>query len=165
MIRYQVKSNYFWPRTKNKTKRGTFRSITTSQWVAITNHVPSVPEIKKNYDISISPFYNHYGNPSSGCGVSWSSNTGDWAGKPAPGKHCCLFLTMAAEIHSRPQTARPVLLNKIEGHTDAVNAAVLIPKEDGVITVSEDRWAAANGSVTKVASGIRLFTGQYTQSG
>uniref|UniRef100_A0A3P9P140 WD repeat and FYVE domain containing 1 n=1 Tax=Poecilia reticulata TaxID=8081 RepID=A0A3P9P140_POERE len=46
---------------------------------------------------------------------------------------------MAAEIHSRPQTARPVLLNKIEGHSDTVNAAVLIPKEDGVITVSEDR--------------------------
>lgn len=46
---------------------------------------------------------------------------------------------MAAEIHSRPQTARPVLLNKIEGHTDAVTAAVLIPKEDGVITISEDR--------------------------
>lgn len=49
------------------------------------------------------------------------------------------FQTMAAEIHSRPQTARPILLNKIEGHSDAVNAAVLIPKEDGVITVSEDR--------------------------
>uniref|UniRef100_A0A8C5BSM3 WD repeat and FYVE domain containing 1 n=1 Tax=Gadus morhua TaxID=8049 RepID=A0A8C5BSM3_GADMO len=46
---------------------------------------------------------------------------------------------MAAEIHSRPQTSRPVLLNKIEGHSDGVNAAVLIPKEDGVITVSEDR--------------------------
>uniref|UniRef100_A0A673LAM1 WD repeat and FYVE domain-containing protein 1-like n=1 Tax=Sinocyclocheilus rhinocerous TaxID=307959 RepID=A0A673LAM1_9TELE len=46
---------------------------------------------------------------------------------------------MAAEIHSRPQSSRPVLLNKIEGHSDGVNAAVLIPKEDGVITVSEDR--------------------------
>ncbi|KAG7471074.1 hypothetical protein MATL_G00120560 [Megalops atlanticus] len=46
---------------------------------------------------------------------------------------------MAAEIHSRPQSSRPVLLNKIEGHQDAVNAAILIPKEDGVITVSEDR--------------------------
>ncbi|XP_043558028.1 WD repeat and FYVE domain-containing protein 1-like [Chiloscyllium plagiosum] len=46
---------------------------------------------------------------------------------------------MAAEIHSRMQTSRPVLLNKIEGHQDTVNAAVLIPKEDGVITVSEDR--------------------------
>uniref|UniRef100_A0A673HXA4 WD repeat and FYVE domain containing 1 n=1 Tax=Sinocyclocheilus rhinocerous TaxID=307959 RepID=A0A673HXA4_9TELE len=46
---------------------------------------------------------------------------------------------MAAEIHSRPQNSRPVLLNKIEGHSDGLNAAVLIPKEDGVITVSEDR--------------------------
>ncbi|ROJ25388.1 WD repeat and FYVE domain-containing protein 1 [Anabarilius grahami] len=46
---------------------------------------------------------------------------------------------MAAEIHSRPQSSRPVLLNKIEGHSDSVNTAVLIPKEDGVITVSEDR--------------------------
>uniref|UniRef100_A0AAY4EAJ7 FYVE-type domain-containing protein n=1 Tax=Denticeps clupeoides TaxID=299321 RepID=A0AAY4EAJ7_9TELE len=46
---------------------------------------------------------------------------------------------MAAEIHSRPQSSRPVLLNKIEGHQDAVAAAVLIPREDGVITVSEDR--------------------------
>ncbi|KPP70056.1 hypothetical protein Z043_111147, partial [Scleropages formosus] len=46
---------------------------------------------------------------------------------------------MAAEIHSRPQSSRPVLVNKIEGHQDAVNAAVLIPKEDGLITVSEDR--------------------------
>ncbi|XP_041069089.1 WD repeat and FYVE domain-containing protein 1 [Carcharodon carcharias] len=46
---------------------------------------------------------------------------------------------MAAEIHSRMQTSRPVLLSKIEGHQDTVNAAVLIPKEDGVITVSEDR--------------------------
>lgn len=62
--------------------------------------------------------------------------------KSGRGKHCSLrSTTMAAEIHSRPQTARPVLLNKIEGHSDAVTGAVLIPKEDGVITVSEDRWA------------------------
>uniref|UniRef100_A0A9L0JEE4 WD repeat and FYVE domain containing 1 n=1 Tax=Equus asinus TaxID=9793 RepID=A0A9L0JEE4_EQUAS len=46
---------------------------------------------------------------------------------------------MAAEIHSRPQSSRPVLLSKIEGHQDAVTAALLIPKEDGVITASEDR--------------------------
>ncbi|XP_026779803.1 WD repeat and FYVE domain-containing protein 1 isoform X2 [Pangasianodon hypophthalmus] len=46
---------------------------------------------------------------------------------------------MAAEIHSRPQSSRPILLNKIEGHQDSVTAAILIPKEDGVITVSEDR--------------------------
>ncbi|CAG06391.1 unnamed protein product, partial [Tetraodon nigroviridis] len=51
---------------------------------------------------------------------------------------------MAAEIHSRPQTARPVLLNKIEGHSDAVTGAVLIPKEDGVITVSEDSTGPAS---------------------
>ncbi|XP_025785976.1 WD repeat and FYVE domain-containing protein 1 [Puma concolor] len=46
---------------------------------------------------------------------------------------------MAAEIHSRPQSSRPVLLSKIEGHQDAVTTALLIPKEDGVITASEDR--------------------------
>lgn len=46
---------------------------------------------------------------------------------------------MAAEIHSRAQSSRPVLLNKIEGHLDMVNAAILLPKEDGVITVGEDR--------------------------
>lgn len=46
---------------------------------------------------------------------------------------------MAAEIHSRPQSRRPVLLSKVEGHQDAVSAALLIPKEDGVITAGEDR--------------------------
>ncbi|KAL7990857.1 hypothetical protein Chor_014287 [Crotalus horridus] len=46
---------------------------------------------------------------------------------------------MAAEIHSRPQSSRPVLLSKIEGHQDAVSAALVIPKEDGIITASEDR--------------------------
>ncbi|XP_044288623.1 WD repeat and FYVE domain-containing protein 1 isoform X1 [Varanus komodoensis] len=46
---------------------------------------------------------------------------------------------MAAEIHSRPQSSRPVLLSKIEGHQDAVSAALIIPKEDGIITASEDR--------------------------
>uniref|UniRef100_A0A8C2E051 WD repeat and FYVE domain containing 2 n=1 Tax=Cyprinus carpio TaxID=7962 RepID=A0A8C2E051_CYPCA len=46
---------------------------------------------------------------------------------------------MAAEIHQRPQTRKPVLLNKIEGFQDVVNTAVIIPKEDGVISVSQDR--------------------------
>ncbi|EMP37278.1 WD repeat and FYVE domain-containing protein 1 [Chelonia mydas] len=46
---------------------------------------------------------------------------------------------MAAEIHARPQSSRPVLLSKVEGHQDAVSAALLIPKEDGLITASEDR--------------------------
>uniref|UniRef100_A0A8C0FXT7 Uncharacterized protein n=1 Tax=Chelonoidis abingdonii TaxID=106734 RepID=A0A8C0FXT7_CHEAB len=47
---------------------------------------------------------------------------------------------MAAEIHARPQSSRPVLLSKVEGHQDAVSAALLIPQEDGLITASEDRW-------------------------
>lgn len=72
-----------------------------------------------------------YGIP--GCG--WSSPALSWLEIIGRRK-----TAMAAEIHSRPQSSRPVLLNKIEGHSDAVNAAVLIPKEDGVITVSEDRY-------------------------
>ncbi|CAB1347127.1 unnamed protein product, partial [Coregonus sp. 'balchen'] len=46
---------------------------------------------------------------------------------------------MAAEIQPKPQTRTPVLLNKIEASQDVVNTAVIIPKEDGVISVSEDR--------------------------
>uniref|UniRef100_A0A672RDY4 FYVE-type domain-containing protein n=1 Tax=Sinocyclocheilus grahami TaxID=75366 RepID=A0A672RDY4_SINGR len=46
---------------------------------------------------------------------------------------------MAAEIQPRPQTRKPVLLSKIEGFQDVVNTAVIIPKEDGVISVSQDR--------------------------
>lgn len=51
---------------------------------------------------------------------------------------------MAAEI--KPSSAgrqgnirKPVLLNKLEGINDEVNAAVIIPREDGVITVSDDK--------------------------
>ena len=69
---------------------------------------------------------------------------------------------MAAEIHSRPHTARPVLLNKIEGHSDAVTAAVLIPKEDGVITVSEDRRASPRASLAgrqMLAGSVYLLAG------
>lgn len=51
---------------------------------------------------------------------------------------------MAAEIHPRPQTRKPVLLSKIEGFQDVVNTAVIIPKEDGVISVSQDRSAHIN---------------------
>eukprot|EP00069_Balaena_mysticetus_P006025 bmy_18335T0 len=58
---------------------------------------------------------------------------------------------MAAEIHSRPQSSRPVLLSKIEGHQDAVTAALLIPKEDGVITASEDR-SMGNSIENKIKS-------------
>ncbi len=70
---------------------------------------------------------------------------------------------MAAEIHSRPQSSRPVLLNKIEGHSDGVNAAVLIPKEDGVITVSEDRytWTRSNQRVTVLVDFLRTVHVYY----
>lgn len=63
-------------------------------------------------------------------------------GTPRPGGVAPLHAAlraMAAEIHSRPQSRRPVLLSKVEGHQDAVSAALLIPKEDGVITAGEDR--------------------------
>ncbi len=46
---------------------------------------------------------------------------------------------MAAEIRTKPQTRRPVLLSKLEGCNGIVTKAVIIPKEDGVISVSEDR--------------------------
>ncbi|XP_075057942.1 WD repeat and FYVE domain-containing protein 1 isoform X1 [Mixophyes fleayi] len=45
---------------------------------------------------------------------------------------------MAAEIHSRSPRG-PVLLTKIPGHREHVTSACLIPREDGVITASEDR--------------------------
>lgn len=36
-------------------------------------------------------------------------------------------------------TRKPVLINKIEGCPDTINAAILIPGEDGVISVSDDK--------------------------
>lgn len=54
---------------------------------------------------------------------------------------------MAAEIKPAPRSAndrfsttkKPELLSKLEGYSDDVNAAVLIPGEDGVISVSDDK--------------------------
>uniref|UniRef100_A0A3Q2QT47 WD repeat and FYVE domain containing 2 n=1 Tax=Fundulus heteroclitus TaxID=8078 RepID=A0A3Q2QT47_FUNHE len=46
---------------------------------------------------------------------------------------------MAAEIQPRPQARKPCLLSKIEAFQEVVTAAAIIPKEDGVISVSEDR--------------------------
>ncbi|XP_069061547.1 WD repeat and FYVE domain-containing protein 2 isoform X2 [Pleurodeles waltl] len=46
---------------------------------------------------------------------------------------------MAAEIHPKPLTRKPILLSKVEGSQELVNMAVTVPKEDGVISVSEDR--------------------------
>lgn len=54
---------------------------------------------------------------------------------------------MAAEIKPATQsndrfctTKKPALLAKLEGCNDEVNAAVLIPGEEGVISVSDDKY-------------------------
>uniref|UniRef100_UPI00358F46A9 WD repeat and FYVE domain-containing protein 2-like n=1 Tax=Myxine glutinosa TaxID=7769 RepID=UPI00358F46A9 len=46
---------------------------------------------------------------------------------------------MAAEIHTEARLRRPLLLAKAEGSQDVVNMATIIPKEDGIISVSEDK--------------------------
>ncbi|XP_043927614.1 WD repeat and FYVE domain-containing protein 2 [Protopterus annectens] len=62
---------------------------------------------------------------------------------------------MAAEIQQQPQIRKPILLSKIEGFQDLVNMAFIIPKEDGVISVSEDRT---------VRVWIKRDSGQYWPS-
>lgn len=54
---------------------------------------------------------------------------------------------MAAEIKPATgsqdkfkSTKKPVLISKLEGCSDDVNAAIIIPGEDGVISVSDDRY-------------------------
>lgn len=59
----------------------------------------------------------------------------------------CKLVEMAAEIKPAPRngnerfstTKKPELLSKLEGTVDDVNAAILIPGEDGVISVSDDK--------------------------
>ncbi|XP_034948251.1 WD repeat and FYVE domain-containing protein 2 [Chelonus insularis] len=54
---------------------------------------------------------------------------------------------MAAEIKPAPgvsndkfsSSRKPILLSKLEGCNDDVNAAIIIPREEGVISVSDDR--------------------------
>lgn len=57
---------------------------------------------------------------------------------------------MACEVNSRSKNKgkgplkkaahrKPELINKLEGHSGRINAAVIIPGEDGVISVSDDR--------------------------
>lgn len=55
---------------------------------------------------------------------------------------------MAAEIkpgqrsnNDRFSTKKPELLSKLEGTSDDINAALLIPGENGVISVSDDKYA------------------------
>ena len=52
---------------------------------------------------------------------------------------------MAAEIKpsassAQGNTRKPQLINKLEGCSDNINMAVMIPREDGVISVSDDRY-------------------------
>ncbi|MFH4975777.1 hypothetical protein AB6A40_002486 [Gnathostoma spinigerum] len=55
---------------------------------------------------------------------------------------------MAAVINPRPQSTvassmgcvKPVLLHKIEGHPARVNGVFLLSKDDGVVTISDDRF-------------------------
>lgn len=54
---------------------------------------------------------------------------------------------MAAEIKPAPRTVsdrfstgkKPALLSKLEGCNDDINGAVIIPGEDGVISVCDDK--------------------------
>lgn len=57
---------------------------------------------------------------------------------------------MAAEIKPAPRNAndrfstvnKPELLSKLEGTADDINAAIFINGEDGVISVSDDKYVA-----------------------
>lgn len=50
--------------------------------------------------------------------------------------------------------ARLELVGKVDGCDDVVNMAVIVPKEDGVITVSDDRYCIPTWSY---ASSIRVY--------
>uniref|UniRef100_A0A8D2BJ74 WD repeat and FYVE domain containing 2 n=1 Tax=Sus scrofa TaxID=9823 RepID=A0A8D2BJ74_PIG len=56
---------------------------------------------------------------------------------------------MAAEIQPKPLTRKPILLQRVEGSQEVVNMAVIVPKEEGVISVSEDRAHGQNGVCTR----------------
>ncbi|XP_013069736.2 WD repeat and FYVE domain-containing protein 2-like isoform X1 [Biomphalaria glabrata] len=91
---------------------------------------------------------------------------------------------MAAEINPEERrqgnVRKPILLNKIEGCPDTINEAIIIPREDGVISVSDDKtlrvwlkrdsgqyWPSICHSMSSEASCVnynpetrRLFVGQ-----
>lgn len=48
---------------------------------------------------------------------------------------------MSTAIRSINQTnrAKIQLLSKLEGHQDVINGAFIIPGEDGIISISEDK--------------------------
>lgn len=54
---------------------------------------------------------------------------------------------MAAEIKPATQsnerfctTKKPILLSKLDACSDEINAAVIIPGEEGIISVSDDKY-------------------------
>lgn len=53
---------------------------------------------------------------------------------------------MAGEVKAnfanktKPSHRKPELIHRIEGYESSVNAAKIIPGEDGVISVSDDRF-------------------------
>ena len=38
-----------------------------------------------------------------------------------------------------PKSKYPHLLSRLDGHTDTVNAALVVPREEAVISVSDDK--------------------------
>jgi hypothetical protein len=53
--------------------------------------------------------------------------------KPVP-----ILATSAAATRSNQK--KPILLHKIEGYEETVNQAVILPGEDGVVAVCDDRY-------------------------
>lgn len=52
---------------------------------------------------------------------------------------------MAASIHPSDQNTvetetKMILINKLEGHNDIVNKAVVFDDEDGILSISDDKY-------------------------
>uniref|UniRef100_A0A8C5Y0M0 WD repeat and FYVE domain containing 2 n=1 Tax=Microcebus murinus TaxID=30608 RepID=A0A8C5Y0M0_MICMU len=62
---------------------------------------------------------------------------------------------MAAEIQPKPLTRKPILLQRVEGSQEVVNMAVIVPKEEGVISVSEDRSSGKHCKHTPMAGSLQ----------
>ena len=63
--------------------------------------------------------------------------------KPVPS------LATSSNTSARGNQKKPILLHKIEGYDDDVNQAILLPGEDGVIAVCDDRCVTIQ---TKIAN-------------
>ena len=70
---------------------------------------------------------------------------------------------MSTQIKSFNNTANRAniqLLSKLEGHQDVVNAAFIIPGEDGVVSISEDKYAVFTEPFG-VCYNLYIFTGPF----